>query len=354
MTVERLKENPIITPRDVPPSRPDYEVVGAFNPGVIEYNGEILLLLRVAERPKDKDPFEQVAPILNPKTGEVELFRVRNDDPNITSIPDARSFYYKGEMFLTSISHLRLARSRDGIRFTVDPKPAVFPERYYETYGLEDPRITRIEDTFYISYKVVSDKGICTGLITTEDFKTFRRHGIIFCPENLDVVLFPEKIDGQFWALTRPVPRYIGPRGVWIASSPDGVHWGNHQPLLLPREGLFDGGKTGGSCVPIKTEEGWIEIYHGSDIMDRYSLAAALLDLQDPTKVIARSRRPLMEPEADYELHGFYGNVVFACGAVERTEGTIWLYYGASDESTAAARMTREDLFSGLDLSPNE
>lgn len=348
MAVERLKENPIITPQDVPPSRPDYEVVGAFNPGAIEYNGEILLLLRVAERPKDKAANEQVAPILNPDTGQIELFRVRNDDPNITSIPDARSFYYNDVMFLTSISHLRLARSKDGIHFDIEPQPAVFPERYYETFGLEDPRITRIEDTFYITYKVVSDKGICTGLLTTEDFKTYHRHGIIFCPENLDVVLFPEKIDGQYWALTRPVPRYIGPRGVWIASSPDGVHWGNHQPLILPREGLFDSGKTGGSCVPIKTDKGWAEIYHGSDTLDRYSLAVALLDLQDPTQVIARSNHPLMQPEAPYELHGFYGNVVFACGAVQRPDNSILLYYGASDESTAAAVLQIDDLFKGL------
>lgn len=348
MLVERFKENPLIRPCDVPPSRDDYEVVGAFNPGAIRFGDEILLLLRVAERPKDKAADEQVSPILNPRTGAIELFRVANDDPGITDIPDSRSFYFKDEMYLTSISHLRLARSTDGIHFTVDAAPAVFPEYAYETFGLEDPRITPIGEVFYITYKVVSRNGICTGLVTTTDFVHFEKRGILFCPENLDVVLFPETIGGKFWALTRPVPRYIGPRGIWIASSPDGIHWGQHSPLLLPLEGTFHDGKTGGSCVPIRTDRGWLVIYHGSDSRDRYSLAAVLLDIQDPTKVVARARRALMEPEFPYEVQGFYGNVVFSCGAVV-TGDRVTIYYGASDEFTAGAVTTIDKILSTLE-----
>ena len=347
MLVERFDENPLIRPCDVPPSRADYEVVGAFNPGATRFNDEILLLLRVAERPVDKAADEQVAPILNPATGQLDLFRVKNNDPNITDIPDSRSFYYTDEMLLTSISHLRLARSRDGVHFTIDPTPAVFPERDYEAYGLEDPRITFIENTFYITCKVVSETGICTALLTTADFRSFERHGIIFCPENIDVVLFPEKIGGQFWALTRPVPRYLGPRGIWIASSPDAIHWGRHRPLILPREGTVHDGKTGGSCVPIKTDDGWLVIYHGSDTRDRYTLAAALLDANDPTKILKHAKVPLMEPAMPYELEGFYGNVVFACGAIQRDEA-VTIYYGASDEYTAAAKTTIPRIMSTL------
>ena len=347
MLVERFEENPLISPADVPPSRDDYEVVGAFNPGAAVFGDETLLLLRVAERPKNKQPDEQVAPILNPQTGELEIFRIKNDDPDITDIPDSRSFYFKDQMYLTSISHLRIARSKDGIHFTVDPTPAVFPELSYETYGLEDPRITKIDDLFCITYKVVSQNGICTGLLTTEDFVNFQRHGIIFCPENIDVVLFPEKINGKYWALTRPVPRHLGPCGIWIASSPDCVHWGQHAPLLLPLEGTFHDSKTGGSCVPIKTPQGWLTIYHGSDIHDRYSLAAVLLDIQDPQKIIARANIPLMEPEFPYELQGFYGNVVFSCGAVVKDDSVI-IYYGASDEYTAGAKTMISKIMSTL------
>jgi predicted GH43/DUF377 family glycosyl hydrolase len=347
MLVERFAGNPLILPGDVPPSRDDYEVVGAFNAGATIYNGQVLLLMRVAERPRDRAAGEQVAPILNPKTGEIELFRVRSDDPDVV-VPDSRSFIYKGNMKLPSISHLRIARSSDGVNFTVDPEPAVRPELYYETFGLEDPRITQMGETYYITYKVVSEHGIATGLLTTTDFVDFERHGVIFCVENLDVAIFPEKIGGNFWALTRPVPKHIGRVSIWTASSPDGVCWGRHEPVIVPREGGFDGGTVGGSCVPIKTEQGWLEIYHCTDAENKYSLAVALLDLDDPTKVVARAKRPLMQPEAEYEVKGFYGNVVFACGHVEMN-GEIIIYYGAGDECTAAAKTTQDKLMSTLE-----
>lgn len=348
MLIERFAANPLIVPEDVPASRDDYEVVGAFNPGATFFKDQTLLLMRVAERPKDKAQDEQIAPILNYETGEVEHFRVKNDNPHITDIPDSRSFYYDGEMMLTSISHLRLARSADGISFEIDPSPAMFPKLWSETYGLEDPRITQIDESYYISYKSVSDKGICTSLAVTDDFVDFRRLGMIFCPENIDVVLFPEKIDGKYWALTRPVPRYIGPRGIWIASSPDLIHWGGHAPLIMPGAGTFHDGKTGGSCVPIKTDKGWLVIYHGSDQDDRYTLAAAMLDPADPTKVLMRPQEPLMHPEADYEVTGFYGNVVFSCGATVDDKGKITIYYGASDEFTAGATTTIDKVISTM------
>jgi len=347
MLVERFAENPLIVPADVTPSRPDYEVVGAFNAGATVYNDQILLLLRVAERPKDKADDEQLAPIFDPKTGKTDSLRIKLDDPDYEPI-DSRVFNYKKKLYLTSISHLRIARSTDGVNFTVDTAPAVMPETEYETFGIEDPRITKIGDTFYIVYKLVSDLGVCTGLMTTTNFKDFERQSMIFCPENIDCVLFPEKINGSYYAFTRPVPSLIGPRGIWIASSPDIIHWGNHAPLIMPRPGRFDGGRTGASCVPIKTEKGWIEIYHGSDENDKYSLAVALLDANDPSKVIARAEHPLMQPEADYETKGFYGNVVFSCGAVTKEDGTVIIYYGASDELTAAAKTTIDKLLSTL------
>ena len=347
MLVERCAENPLITPADVVPSRADYKVVGAFNVGATVFNDEILLLLRVAERPKNKVNDEELAPILDPQTGRINPLRIKHGDGDL-EILDSRVFNYKGKMYLTSISHLRLARSKDGIHFDIDPTPTVFPQTDYETFGLEDPRITKIGDEFYITYKVVSEYGICTGLLKTTDFQKFDRHGIIFCPENIDVVLFPEKVGGRFYALTRPVPKLIGPCGVWLASSENLTDWGGHRPLIMPRSGTFDGGKTGGSCVPIKTNAGWLEIYHGSDENDKYSLAAALLDLNDPSKVVARSKEPLMQPEADYEVRGFYGNVVFSCGAITKADGTVIIYYGASDELTAAATTTIDKIMSTI------
>ncbi len=348
MLVERFPQNPLIKPADVTPSRNDFEVVCAFNPAVIEYDGKTLLLLRVAERPADKADDEQAAPIYNPETGKIEIFRVKNDTPGL-EVPDSRSFSIDGQVYLTSISHLRIARSDDGINFTIDPEPAVMPACRDEEYGLEDPRITNIDGTYYITYKVVSGNAIATSLLTTTDFKNFKRLGMIFCAENLDVALFPEKIDGKFVALTRPVPRYIGKPTTWLAVSPDAVHWGGHKQLLLPRKGYFDSEKTGSSCVPFKTEKGWLEIYHGSDENGRYSLGAALLDSKDPSKILARSKEPLMFPEADYEKTGFYGNVVFSCGCEVKPDGKVIIYYGAADEYTAGAETSVDKIMSTLE-----
>ena len=347
MLVQRCPQNPLITPADVPPSRDDWQVVGAFNPGATTFGNETILLLRVAECPKDKADDHELAPIYNSKTGKVEYLTVSHSDPDL-EVPDPRAFYYHSKMYLTSISHLRIARSTNGTDFTVDTAPAVFPATKYESFGLEDPRITRIADEFCITYKVVSQYGICTALLKTKDFNQFQRQGIIFCPENIDVVLFPEKIEGKFCALTRPVPKTIGPPAIWLASSDDMIHWGGHKPIIMPRPGFFDSVKVGASCVPIKTEQGWLEIYHGSDQADRYSIGAVLLDLKDPSKIIARSKEPLMQPEADYEIKGFYNNVIFASGATVDSEGLVTIYYGAADACTAAATITIDEIIQHL------
>jgi predicted GH43/DUF377 family glycosyl hydrolase len=343
MLVERFQNNPLITPDQVKPSRDDYEVICAFNPGVIKFNDQTILMLRVAERPKDKRPSEEIAPIYNPHTDKIEHLRIDRDSESL-QVPDSRGFYYRDQTYLTSISHLRIARSRDGKNFTVDPEPAMSPKTPYETFGLEDPRITQIDDDFYIAYKAVSENAICTALAKTADFKNFHRMGIIFCPENLDVALFPEKINTLFYALHRPVPKYIGKPSIWLASSPDLVNWGNHTELLRRREGFFDSAKTGASCVPVKTDHGWLEIYHSSDEDDRYCLGAVLLDLANPAKIIARSKQPLMYPQADYEVKGFYGNVIFSCGCTCDKKGNIDIYYGAADQYTAAARTSLDKI----------
>jgi predicted GH43/DUF377 family glycosyl hydrolase len=121
---------------------------------------------------------------------------------------------------------------------------------------------------------------------------------------------------------------------------------------MLPRPGTFDGGRIGASCVPIRTNYGWLEIYHGADEMNRYCLAAALLDLDDPAKVIARSETPFMHPSARYEIEGFFGNVVFSCGAVTDDKGEITIYYGAADTYTVAAKIKIDEIMAHLQYVP--
>ncbi|MNB81076.1 Beta-1,4-mannooligosaccharide phosphorylase [compost metagenome] len=166
-------------------------------------------------------------------------------------------------------------------------------------------------------------------------------------PENKDVMLFPEKIGGRYYALTRPVPHSFGAPEMWIAESPDLLHWGNHRFLMGLRPGAWDGGRMGGGAVPIRTDRGWLALYHGADAKHRYCMGAVLLDLEDPGKVVARSTRPFMEPEADYELNGFFGGVVFSCGALLIGD-SVRMYYGAADEVMAVADIPLAEIFDTL------
>jgi len=337
--VARFAENPLVTKAQVPPSRPDFEVVSAFNAGVARYRDEVVLLLRVAERPQ-WDATTARVPVLNcaGDTPVIDIIELDRNDPTV-DLRDPRIIYYAGGILLTTISHLRVARSRDGRHFTVDPTPALFPDRPSETWGLEDPRVTEIDGEYYIGYKSVAATGITTSLATTRDFVHFEKRGIIFCPENLDVCIFPEKVNGRYVALTRPVPRMIGDPNMWVAYSPDLLSWGDHHFLMGVQPGCWDSTRIGGGAIPIKTERGWLAIYHGASPDDRYCLGAVLLDLENPQNIIARGAEPIMTPDAGYETDGFMPNVLFTCGAL--TDGDrLTLYYGASDEMMAGAELS--------------
>ena len=352
MSVERYSGNPILGPQDVPPSHPDWEVIAAFNAGVARVGAEVVLLLRVAERPRQLDPQLCRVPVfeagadegrLQPKLVLREFSRSdpRNDfsDPRVIGTPQG--------MHLTSMSHLRAARSQDGLHFGVDPHPALFAGTEYEAFGIEDPRITPIGADYYVNYVGVSPLGIVTALARTRDFRSFERLGVIFPPDNKDVAIFPERIGGRYYALHRPSTSAFGKPEIWIAESTDLLCWGNHRLLAGQRSGGWEGGRIGGGAVPLRVAEGWLEIYHGADQNNRYCLGALLLDAQEPWKVLGRSVRPILEPEADYERQGFFGNVVFSCGVLAE-EGLLKMYYGASDTITAYAQIPLSEVMAGL------
>lgn len=350
MPVYRFPQNPLITPADVNPSVEGYEVVCAFNPGVIEFGDEILLLMRVAQRPVNNDSQHKVlVPMLSESTLKLQVVEFKTDSPGI-DLSDSRVVTFPDALYLTSISHLQIARSRDGIHFTVDEAPCMFPETEYERYGIEDPRITQIDSTYYIVYKGVSATGITQCLASTTDFVNFKRHGIIFPPENMDAMLFPEKINGKYAAFHRPQPKMIGTPNMWLSWSEDLIHWGEHQYLLGCSSGTWEGGRIGGGAVPFRIDEGWLEIYHAATSDDHYCLGAVLLDPADPSRVVAKSAHPILAPEAAYETSGFKNNVVFTCGAVRNGED-VTIYYGAADEAICAARMTISDILESMDRS---
>jgi predicted GH43/DUF377 family glycosyl hydrolase len=351
--VRRAPENPILTPAMVPPSSPDLKVVGVFNPAAARHNGDTVLLLRVAEAPSALPEDEVGAPVYDASTGTIEIKRWKRQTRGL-DLGDPRMIGVEGRVFLTSISHLRVARSTDGIHFTVMPYPAMASATEYEGYGIEDPRITEIDDTYWVNYTAVSSLGIATALASTRDFKTFERHGIMFSPDNRDVTIFPEKIRGQYAALHRPMPSGMGLARptIWVARSVDMLSWGSHEFVADARDGTWDDAKIGGGAVPFRARvagrDAWIAIYHGVTSSPlEYSLGALALDIEHPAKVIGRSREPIMRPEAPYEREGFFGGVVFTCGALVDGD-RVRVYYGAADGVTAVADLSLQEILSGL------
>ena len=284
----RYKGNPIISKKDFPS---DYLYI--LNPGAIKHNNVYYLLLRVADSKK--------------------------------------------------ISHFFLATSKNGTDFNVDKSPILSPKTSEEAKGIEDSRITKINDGFYITYTAYSQKGAAVGLLETTDFKHFKRLGIIFPPDNKDVVILPEKINGKYFAYHRPMGEMGKPFSIWTSTSPDLIHWGEHKPVLSPDLGSWDSEKVGAGAVPIKTEKGWLHIYHGvSDNV--YRLGVALFDLDNPAKLIRKSKNYILAPEKDYEKIGWISNVVFTCGAILEDNGEVKIYYGAADSSVCLAIAKLQDL----------
>lgn len=334
---ERFPQNPILTPADIQPSTPGMEVTCLLNPGVFVFEGKTWLLLRVAERPR-QIPGKISFPVLD-ENGEIAILEFDNQDPKI-DLSDPRIVRYDGRDYLTTMSHLRLVSSTDGVNFTVPNGSAPLLGRgELETFGIEDCRVTQIGGQYHLTYTAVSANGVGVGLMTTRDWRDFREQGMILPPHNKDCAIFEEQINGRYYALHRPSSPELGGNYIWIAESPDLIHWGRHRCIARTRAGSWDSARIGAGAAPIRTERGWLEIYHGATREHRYSLGALLLDLEEPWKVIARSVEPIMEPFESYECSGFFGEVIFTNGHL-RNGDELTVYYGASDLVICAARFS--------------
>jgi predicted GH43/DUF377 family glycosyl hydrolase len=345
--IRRHPENPLITPDMIKSSKEGFRVKGAFNPGAAEHDNEIILLLRVAEDCVPKKGHVAVPYYRFEKgRGIPEILEKNVDDPDVR-LKDTRGVVYRGQDYLSTLSHIRLARSSDGINFTVDENPFLFPCDPSECFGVEDARVTKIDATYYITFTVISGDGWATALALTGDFKSVERKGIIFPPPNKDVCIFPEKVNGRYCALHRPHNEGFGRPSIWYSDSPDLLNWGNHKCIVRPRDTMWEEQKVGGGAAPIKTDRGWLEIYHGKGRDQLYSLFLVLLDLDDPSKVIKRAEKPLLVPEEPYEKEGFFPNVVFSNGIIQKGN-KILIYYGSCDETACLAESTVQELLDSL------
>lgn len=287
----RYEGNPILTNEDMP-----LRCYTVMNAGATMFHGKVLLLLRV-------------------------------EDCKRTT-----NFY--------------VATSADGINFDVNPEPIQYPlsatEHRYGKGHRFDMRITRLEDKYYVFHANWMDRWGCSiGLATTEDFVHFTPLHNLSEPSNRNAVLFPEKINGMYARLDRPQD-VNGKGSIWISYSPDLEFWGRSMPLNVPSTPWIVN-KSGAGAIPIRTDKGWLEIYHATAptcSTENYYLGAMLLDLEDPSRVIAAPEEFILAAEKDYECVGQTPNVVFTSGAVEMPDGTLNIYYGGADTRTCLAQTT--------------
>ena len=267
-------------------------------------------------------------------------------NPGATLLPDGTTLLLCRVEDRSGLSHLCVARSVNGVDgWQIDPQPTLsadptnFPE---ELWGIEDPRITYLPELgqYAVVYTAYTHDGPGVALALTEDFRRFKRYGLIMQPEDKDAALLPHRIEGN-WAL---VHRPVSPRGadMWLSYSPDLEHWGGHRLMMEARRGAWwDANKIGLSGPPIETPQGWLVIYHGVRQTAGgalYRLGLALFDAEAPEGCVIRGNEWVFGPEEPYETDGDVSNVVFPCGHTLAPDGdTLRLYYGAADTSIALA-----------------
>ena len=236
------------------------------------------------------------------------------------------------------INRLGYAVSKDGINFNRLKDPILSNNVPQEARGPEDPRIVKIDGTFYMMYTGYSGKDFKICLATSKNIIDWKREGIVLDEENKDASLFPEMINGKYLMFHRREP------DIWIAFSDDLKTWYDHKIIMTPIRGSnWEIKKIGIAGPPIKTAHGWLLIYHGVSKQNVYSLGAALLDFNDPSKVLARQKEPVLKPELDWEINGYVPDVVFSCGQAE-IEDRILVYYSGADTAIGVAEINKKEI----------
>lgn len=253
---------------------------------------------------------------------------------------------HAGTGFGRDVGQTRVARSKDGVNFTLGTENFISAQSEEYPWNLchhfIDNRVTKIDDTYYIMTPTMMkgyNASVCM-LGKTKDFVNYERIDIVSQPKNRGASLFPEKINGKYYKLDRPGEGDGSSGDIWISASPDLVHWGEFKPVLASNYRYWNVQKIG-PTPPIKTKAGWLDIMHGVFSPaggTYYYLGAILLDLEEPWKVIGKTNSWVLAPQADYERHGNCDNTVFACGAIGNEEtDELRVYYGATDDKICLA-----------------
>jgi predicted GH43/DUF377 family glycosyl hydrolase len=305
---QRHPSNPILTAADWP-----YPVNGVFNPAAAVVAGETVLLARVEDR--------------------------------------------------RGISHLTVARSTNGVdEWKVDSEPLLAPDEgtASEQWGFEDARVVWVDELkrWVITCTAYGPAGPTVFLAVTEDFTTVERYGVVRHPEDKNAALLPHRIDGRWVLFHRPITQYGGGHGeIVLSRSDDLVSWSAPEQVLQPRAGAWwDSLRIGIGPPPLRTEHGWLLVYHGvkeTIAGDIYRVGLALLDLEEPTRVIRRLPAWILAPLEPYERSGDVPNVLFPCGLLhDEASDDVRLYYGAADSSICLATSRLEDLLAAVLAAP--
>lgn len=331
------KEELLLKPEQFKSSNNDLEIIGVFNPGALRLkNGDILLYVRVAEKLKI---WEDNRYVYSPRFVSNTRFKVKADGfrRNLIGTSDKGGFHFKDKTIrLKFISHLRrVLLSKDGFSVKeIEQKPCFFGTPDDGELGVEDPRITKIGNSYIMTYVSLSRyNSISSSYALSKDGKHWHKRGIIFRHQNKDVVIFPEKINGRYVAFNRPEGNFeFSLPHMWMSFSKDLEHWGDDRSILVSKNG-WDSTRIGAGCPPIKTKKGWLEIYHGVHSKFGYCIGAALFDLKHPERLIARGYhdQPLLCPSNDYEKSGWMKNVIFPTGLI-RNGDKVLIYSGAADK----------------------
>jgi len=353
----KIKSKLLLTPKDFEPLINNWEIDGIFNPSAVRMkDGRIMLYVRVAESSLKHKQMMKCPVITSKKDYQVKHEKINKK--NLKLIFPNGFMLKEGTCRLTNLSHFRrVILDKNGFKIEkIEQKPIFTGILGDGEYGVEDPRIIKINKEYYMSYVSVSiNEGISTSLATSRDLKKWKRLGIIFREQNKDVVLFPEKIKGKYVALHRPEGsiQFKNP-SIWISYSPDLIYWGKEKSIIQPRIKSWDSSRIGAGSSPIKTKKGWLLVYHGVEKKKNkniYSAGAVLMDLKNPEKIIARTpkNKPFLSPKEKYEKKGFMKGVVFPTGIIlDNNQKDLLIYSGGADKYISVKKVSINDIINSL------
>lgn len=361
----KVEKRHLLGPADILPSQDSLEIVGVLNAGFFTLNNRSFLVARVDEVVGCEEfrkivklhQCDAAVPYFDTRSNELYAVPVRypsNYDPDHDHLIVPETFASSETLndeglYLPYLSHLRLVEITQDCSYVSD-RILVQPSSKYDCFGCQDARTTVLDGNVILTYNGLGLFGSTIHCSRLDDQFIAAAPRVILAPDQKHACVFPERIGGQIYMVSRPLVRtYINAAGIWMYCSNDFVRWKVLTAVVLPRTNMWDCARVGPGAPPIATDRGWVLFYYGVDSENSYHVGAVILDLQDPSRIIARSDRPIFSPSLDWELRGQRADIVFPAGVnCNRDKDRIELYYGAADTHVAVASFSLSELMNFL------